>query len=472
VLFNSITFPVFLVVVLLVYYRLKHRSQNLFLLASSYVFYGWWDWRFLFLLVLSTVVDFFCAKAIESGKTNGRRYLAVSVVTNLSILGLFKYFNFFAESATEALLSLGFRADFPTLHVILPVGISFYTFQSLSYTIDVYRGNARASRDLIDVALYVAFFPQLVAGPIERASRFLPQVQQKRVMRESRCLNGLWLIAMGYVKKLVIADHCAGIVDECFAGDSLALEGVSGWLVLYAFACQIYGDFSGYSDIARGTANLLGFRLMRNFGRPYLVADPSSFWRHWHISLSTWLRDYLYIPLGGNRQSEWKTNRNLMTTMALGGLWHGAGWAYLFWGIFHGALLICFRQFRKVRGRSGGTRGSSSWNGLKVLAFFHVTCIGWLLFRAGALPKEIAQAEFLQKSLQSLVHFGSDSPWPLARAILPAVCLTIFFQYYCARMECFSRWKTSSQAVGVAIATGLILALGVFEGTGFIYFQF
>lgn len=468
-LFNSIPFLIFLAVVLLVYPRLKHRSQNFFLLAASYLFYGWWDWRFLILLWISTVVDFSCAKQIHLG-IRPKMFLTLSILTNLSILCLFKYFNFFSDSLQTLFHALGWNLDPITLNVILPVGISFYTFQSLSYTIDVYRKQIPASDNLTDVALYVSFFPQLVAGPIERASHFLPQVQQPREVTANNILDGVWLIILGFVKKLVIADQCASIVDPCFQSETMPFHGFANWVVIYAFAMQIYGDFSGYTDIARGTSKLLGFDLMNNFGKPYLVTNPSNFWRNWHISLSTWLRDYLYIPLGGNRFGTFLTFRNLMLTMALGGLWHGAGWAFLAWGIFHGLLLVVFRMLPGAA--KTGSPSPIVTRLLGGIVFFHITCVGWLIFRAGSLSADIDQINFLSSTFLSLAPWSAGLPVDLIRAVLPLMLAGLAFQYWHKQMDRFHAWSIQSQSLAVGLALCSIATLGVFNGSGFIYFQF
>ena len=297
-LFNSFDFLLFFIPVLLLQWLLPHKPRNLFLLTASYFFYACWDWRFLSLILLSTVVDFYCGQAIADSSDNRRRKLlvSISVVVNLTILGFFKYFNFFIDSAHEALASLGFSPATWHLDIILPVGISFYTFQTLSYSIDVYRGEVKPARKIADFALFVAFFPQLVAGPIERAKNLLPQMLKKPVFSLDQFYEGCWLVFWGLFKKVVIADNLAVIVDRAFNDPSLT----NGELLiaLYAFAFQIYCDFSGYTDIARGIAKMMGYELMLNFRLPYFAKNSSEFWHRWHISLSTWLRDYLYIPLG------------------------------------------------------------------------------------------------------------------------------------------------------------------------------
>lgn len=483
-IFNSLAFVVFLPVVLGLYVALQRKLavQNFMLLLASYVFYGWWDWRFLSLIVFSTLVDYFCALQMEN--THGARkklFLIISMVVNLGVLAFFKYAGFFVESATELLALIGFAADVPTLRIILPVGISFYTFQSMSYTIDVYRKELKPTTRLLDFALYVAFFPQLVAGPIERAKRFLPQIQTRRILDGGQISDGIWLILMGYVKKVVIADRLGQIANMGFMTESPSFGTVEACVFVIAFAFQIYGDFSGYSNIARGVAKLMGFELMVNFRKPYLVTNPSQFWRNWHISLSTWLRDYLYIPLGGNKIGRTKTYRNLMLTMLLGGLWHGAGWAFVIWGFYHGILLAVHRVWSRSRfsrpvARSGVAK--PEWiSRLKsagfILLFFVLTCIGWLFFRAGTVAPGINQAMLVLNYLGALLSGGGVAEslsWMPSLLLLGG--LALWFQYRNDQMENFQQWGPVRQAVSTSAALALIAVFGVFDGAQFIYFQF
>ena len=479
VIFNSLTFLVFLGIVLLLYFRLGHRGQNWMLIVASYVFYGWWDYRFLGLLLFTTFFDYFCALWIEGEPNPAKRrfLLASSMTVNLTVLCVFKYFNFFAESLQHSFALLGITLSFPMLHVVLPVGISFYTFLSMSYTIDVYRGDLQATHNPTDFMLYVAFFPHLVAGPIVRASILLPQCQQPRKIIPEQVANGLWLILMGYVKKVVVADRLAQVVNWGFSRGSPPFADANSWLVVYAFAFQIYSDFSGYTDIARGISKLMGFELVVNFRAPYLVANPADFWRNWHISLSTWLRDYLYIPLGGNRKGRMRTYCNLMITMLLGGLWHGAGAAYVLWGLYHGSLLACQRAWHDFVGPRlpSAPRDRAivtmTKNALLVLIFFHLTCLGWLLFRAGSLPAGDDQSRFVLNYLATMI-VPPDGINPIARAIVVLGAVSLFFQWKFDAMNRFSQWRVSWQVVGVLAALCAIAALGVFEGAQFIYFQF
>ncbi|MGF1499565.1 MAG: MBOAT family O-acyltransferase [Elainellaceae cyanobacterium] len=391
-LFNSFVFVGFFLVVYAVYLGLQRhlQAQNRFLLVASYIFYGYWDPRFLLLLVTSTLVDFWVGQRLGQTDDPRRRQalLILSIVSNLSILGGFKYFNFFVESFADLLSLVGLQPNYPSLGIILPVGISFYTFQTLSYTIDVYRRTLPPARDFLDFALFVSFFPQLVAGPIERAATLLPQVSSPRRICWSQVNAGLFLILWGYFKKLVIADNLAPLVEEVFE-DYTAYQGLDITLAALAFTVQIYGDFSGYSDIARGLAKLLGFELMLNFRLPYFATTPSDFWARWHISLSTWFRDYVYIPLGGNRQGTLLTYRNLAITMLLCGLWHGAAWNFVLWGAFHGLLLLGYRIVRSPL--LAIAKSSQPWTGWVLLGqmgvMFCLTTIGWILFRATSIDQ-------------------------------------------------------------------------------------
>ncbi len=484
--FNSLTFLVFLAVVLGVYYRLQQRGQNILLLIASYVFYGWWDWRFLSLLLFTTLFDYWCALQIEKQRSPSQRrmFLSFSMAVNLGVLCVFKYFNFFADSLQHLLSFFGMKATFPVLHLVLPIGISFYTFLSMSYTIDVYRRELKATQQPLDFMLYVAFFPHLVAGPIVRASLLLPQCQRARVINPTEVVNGCWQILMGYVKKVVIADRLAEIANWGFSGSTPPFSDANAWLVIYAFAFQIYGDFSGYSDIARGLSKLMGFELVTNFRAPYLVTNPAAFWQHWHISLSTWLRDYLYIPLGGNRLGRARTYANLMLTMLLGGLWHGAGAAYVLWGFFHGVLLAIQRAWRDFMGPltqpakqtdEATPKNSLHWTGraLLIILFFHITCIGWLFFRAGALPTKVSQVQMTWGYLHAMFHWPLvEGVSPLAQPILILGALALFFQWQHEKMDRFSTWKMEWQATAAALALTAIVGLGIFEGAQFIYFQF
>jgi len=472
VLFNSLEFAVFIALFACVYYFLKHKQQNAFLLVASYIFYGWWDWRFLFLIAASTIVDYFCALYIEKqNKLRIKRWiLCVSLFVNLGALCFFKYFDFFDESLVKLLHVFGMQADYVTLNIILPVGISFYTFQTLSYTIDVYRGQLKPTRNFMNFAVYVSFFPQLVAGPIERAAHLLPQVEKRRTISGRELQNGLWLIIVGFFKKLVIADQCAAVVNYGFSGGDGVFEYAHPMVYLYLFAFQIYADFSGYSDIARGLSKMMGFDLMVNFKKPYLVKTIPSLWNHWHISLSSWLRDYLYIPMGGSRKGPIRRNMNLMNTMLLGGLWHGAGFAYILWGGYHGMLLVLSRMSEQLNKVVDTSRGGMSW--VKIGLIFHLVCLGWLFFRVGAMPKDVKQFDYVVHYLSKMLYFNSEAvlPWVFSVAFM-AIC-TLGLQHFWKQNEKFAMWPIWQKVVFPILFIAAILALGNYEGGEFIYFQF
>ncbi|MCR5445248.1 MAG: MBOAT family protein [Bacteroidales bacterium] len=388
-LFNSLHFALFLPAVFLIYWFLRRslRVQNLFVLAASYLFYGWWDPRFLLLIVFTSLCSYLSGLGIERLQGRGRTVVLWSnVLINILILGIFKYYDFFAQSFAD--LFLGGHADRLLLHLVLPVGISFYTFQALSYSIDVYRRSIRPTRDVVAFFAYVAFFPQLVAGPIERATSLLPQFECERRFDADLAVDGLRQMLWGFFKKLVVADGCALYVDRVYA-DPSAFGGLTLIVAAIFFSFQIYGDFSGYSDIAIGTAKLFGIKLRRNFNVPYFSRDVAEFWRRWHISLTTWFRDYVYIPLGGSRVGRWKVVRNTFIIFLLSGIWHGANWTFLAWGFFHALLFLPLillgrnRRYRDVV--ADGRRLPTLIDvGRMVLTFMLVT-IGWVLFRSPSI---------------------------------------------------------------------------------------
>ena len=472
-IFNSTNFAVFFLIVYALYLSTQKmfRIQNLLLLVASYVFYGFWDWRFLFLLTYSTLLDFWVGRKIQEAQVEQRRkaFLAVSVVSNLAVLGFFKYFNFFASSFANMLGLFGFNAGYTTLNIILPVGISFYTFQTLSYTIDIYRGKLTPAERFTDFALFVAFFPQLVAGPIERAVNLLPQIAAPRKIRLDQVNAGIYLVIWGLFKKTVIADNLGQIADFVFEGyrNNQGLDLLIGVL---AFTIQIYGDFSGYSDIARGIAKLLGFDLMMNFNLPYFALNPSDFWERWHISLSSWLRDYLYIPLGGNRSSLKRTYMNLMITMVLGGLWHGAAWNFVLWGGFHGVILVLYRLFEK------NPAHRNPWNGeqspIKIIGkmglMFVFTLIGWVIFRSDSM----AQIGYI------LTHISfrfSNSTLKMGYDLLFYNLLLIIvqvYQYISRDLLILTKLKLRFKIPAYTLLLLGLLIFGVRESLEFIYFQF
>jgi alginate O-acetyltransferase complex protein AlgI len=377
VIFHSLDFIVFFVLVVVAYWQLPHRTQNILLLVASYVFYGYVHPWFLILIATSTVVDYCAARGMERWPDKRRRFLWMSIISNFGMLGFFKYFNFFIENVAAVLAAAGLQAHVPVLRVILPVGISFYTFQAMSYTVDVYRGELRARRSLLDVAVFISFFPHLVAGPIQRASYLLPQVEGQRRFSLSHFSSGFFLMCWGFFKKLVIADNVGVIANKVFALADPSFEIL--WAGVFAFAIQIYADFSGYTDIARGASRWLGIELTENFDHPYLARAPADFWRRWNISLSSWFRDYVYIPLGGSRATGLFWVRNVLVTFLLSGLWHGASWNYVLWGFYHGVLLVITRAHRILRPAAPPER---AWLWVpQVFGMFVLTLFGWLLFR-------------------------------------------------------------------------------------------
>lgn len=477
-LFNSWTFWVFFAVVLPIYWLLPFRLQTFFLLAASYFFYGWWDWRFLPLIIFSTVMDFYLGLLIASTSSEAkkRRYVWLSVVVNLLLLGVFKYYNFFSNEVVTALNSIGIQASLPVVQVLLPVGISFYTFQSMSYIFDIARGVTKPATSFWNFALYVSFFPHLVAGPIMRSGAkgqdalgrgLLKQIETPRVHRSDDFVIGLYYILLGLFKKVVIGDNMAVLVNAIFSRDTSQLTGLECLVGIYAFAWQIYADFSGYSSIAQGVARWMGVDLMDNFKVPYLAISPSDFWRRWHISLSTWLRDYLYIALGGNRGGGSMVLRNLMITMVLGGIWHGANWTFVFWGLYHGALLSIYRVFgwEKVRPLSFIER---SW---RIVLMFHLICFGWLLFRA----------ENMQQVRDFIYLMATD--W---RVTPTAIAMLGLIAFYALPLFIFEYWTTShkknllgltqspwiARACVYAYAVLMLIFFQAPESHEFIYFQF
>lgn len=384
-LFNSFIFWAFFSLVIVVYWRLDHKRQNMLLLIASYVFYGYWDWRFLSLIIISTLIDFTVAQKVDDNtdNTTKRRWLMLSILTNLGLLGFFKYFGFFVNEFAVIVEAMGIHASLPTLNIILPVGISFYTFQTLSYTIDVYRGVTRPTRNLLDFGVYVSFFPQLVAGPIERSKDLMPQILRPRKLDKGAFSEGLYHILFGMFKKVVIADNMAPIVDRMFSTPIAELGSTEILFGIYAFSIQIYCDFSGYSSIAQGLAKWLGINLSWNFKMPYFSRTPSEFWQRWHITLSSWLRDYLYISLGGNRLGKAKTFRNLVLTMGLGGLWHGANWTFIVWGLMHGGILVVYHAANNFGALTEQAKGFARI--VAMLIFFHLVCLTWIYFRADTL---------------------------------------------------------------------------------------
>lgn len=480
-LFTTPYFAVFLGLVFVVYWQIRAAQiRTIFLLAASYFFYGCWDWRFLGLIFFSSGVDFLIGRQL--GKTQGNRerktLLGASLAVNLGLLFVFKYYNFFVASFGQLLEQLGVQANLTTLSVILPVGISFYTFQTLSYTIDVYRRELEPTSNWIDFFAFVSFFPQLVAGPIERASALLPQFKTPKKFDYAATVAGLRQILWGLFKKIVIADQCAPLVNDIFTNyaDYSAFTLVIG-AVLFAF--QIYCDFSGYSDIAIGTARLLGVDLMRNFAYPYFARDVAEFWRRWHTSLSTWFRDYLYIPLGGSRvSSQGKVLRNVFVVFLVSGLWHGANWTYLAWGLLHALFfvpLILTGRNRRYLDHSDDTR---TWPALatlmRMLGTFALVCLAWVFFRAASITEAMAYLGGITELDLNLNDLGTTQ-------LIQLLLLSVFIAF---QIVTEWRWRRSSYpyeqpASSVVFRWGFYLFIGaailVYGGQNnaeFIYFQF
>ena len=482
-LFNSFEFLLFLPVVLFVYYMLNKRSQNAWLLLCSYFFYGWWDWRFTSLLMISTVLDFNCARQMHRRPRLSRLFLIVSLCGNLGILCTFKYLHFFTDSAIRVLNIFHLNPDVPTLQVILPIGISFYTFQTIGYTIDVYRGKLKPVSNIFDFALYVAYFPQLVAGPIERATNLIPQLQKKRNVDKNMVAQGLLLILLGYLKKCGIADALAEVVQESFS-DPQKWSSSHLLISLYFFAIQIYCDFSGYSDIARGVSKLLGIELMINFNQPYSSKNPVEFWTRWHISLSTWFRDYLYFPLAMHymRKTTGFLNKYKahFYAMSLIGLWHGANWTFVIFGMYWGLVIVVYNwinEYVQTHDRVQHTFIMKNIflgqtlisNGIKMILMFHVVCIGWLLFRsatisqAGIFLREIVSWQgplFEAKDMIRLVFYGAiivALDWPQYRKNDHTAVLSLHWVF---------------RGLIYAFAIFIIILGGTTGNVPFIYFQF
>jgi D-alanyl-lipoteichoic acid acyltransferase DltB (MBOAT superfamily) len=489
VTFTTPAFLLYFVVFLSVYAWTPPRSRKGVLLFASYVFYGAWSLWFLLLLIGTTLFDWQVGRLLGRTDDAGRRkrLIAASVVANLSVLGFFKYVNFFVDSASGLLALAGVQTDPQVLQIVLPIGISFYTFQSMSYTIDVYRRDLPPARTLVDFALYVTFFPQLVAGPIERATHLIPQCERVGTEADPVRATGLtnrwdaWgLIALGAFKKVVIADNLAPLVELTYADPENTL-GPAMWLGTYAFAAQIYCDFSGYSDIAVGIGRLLGFDLMQNFRAPYAADGPSDFWRRWHISLSSWLRDYLYIPLGGNRSGEARARLNLVLTMLLGGLWHGAAWNYVLWGAYHGLLLVVFRP-AFLRAFAERLPAQGAVRVLRRLAFFHLTCLGWALFRAESLSDcgaIFARLLFLEGwsggAFFDAVRASGEGP---KLALLTALIVGLVVVHNLRRedpssaVRVVAHWPLAVRVLCVLLMLAACVAFAPEKPPPFIYFQF
>ncbi|WP_316844703.1 MBOAT family O-acyltransferase [Pedobacter psychrodurus] len=484
-LFNSISFACFLPIVFLLYWFIFNKSlkfQNILLLTASYFFYSCWDWRFLFLLAFSTLLDFYSGLAIQSSKSQYQRkfWLLLSVVINLGFLAYFKYYNFFVESFADLMSKSGFQANVVTLKIILPVGISFYTFHGLSYVFDIYNRKITPTTNFVQYSLFVSFFPLLVAGPIERATHLLPQMENARKFSYAQAVNGLRQILWGFLKKVVIADSCAEFANMIF-NNSGEYSGSALVLGAIFFAFQIYGDFSGYSDIALGVARLFGFELLKNFSFPYFSRDIAEFWRRWHISLSSWFRDYLYYPLGGSRGNTFLRVRNTFIIFLVSGFWHGANWTFLIWGALNALFIMPSIIFKTNRDNleivAKGKILPSVKSFCQMLITFGLTVFAWIFFRAKDLQHALSYIKgIFNKSLFSLPTSGHPE---LNRSLL---CLLLVFAFM--TIEWFGREDNFAlEKLGISwpkpmrllFYSVLIFCLGMFMQSGetaFIYFQF
>ena len=488
-LFNSVRFLAFLPIVFLLFWFVfrTRKWQNLLIVMASYFFYGCWDWRFLILIAFTSFCSFWSGLLItqyEGHRSVQRSFAALNIIINLLILGVFKYYNFFVENLEELFGMVGYRLDWLTLDVILPVGISFYTFQALSYTIDVYRGNIRPTHDIVEFFAFISFFPQLVAGPIERATNLLPQFQRQRQFEYTMAADGMRQMLWGFVKKMIIADNCATGVNMIWSqySDETGLVLVVG-AVLFTF--QIYCDFSGYSDIAIGCARLFGINLMRNFNYPYFSRHISEFWQRWHISLMTWFRDYVYFPLGGSRCAQWKVVRNTLIVFFISGLWHGANWTFVVWGLYHACLITLFMLLGlkvKYKDVVAANRLFPSWKEFFQMLFtFVLAVIGWIIFRA----------ENLHDSVSYLAGICSKSLFDLSTTMLqlqdigglnialPAIALMLLAEWLQRDKQHALQFDANgvmARSIVLRYAVYIVLTLSLIGLSGsqseFLYFQF
>ncbi|HWN94430.1 MAG TPA: MBOAT family protein [Methylomirabilota bacterium] len=478
--FTTLTFLIFFVAVFALYWSLRSlRAQNILLVIASYVFYGWWDWRFCLLMVAASLVDFSVGLGLNKAEVPWKRkfLLTCGLTCNLSMLGFFKYFNFFAENFQIAAAQIGWQMDPFILNVVLPVGISFYTFQTMSYSIDIYRRKLRGTTQLLEYLAYVSFFPQLVAGPIERATHLLPQFFKERLFSEAQATDGCKQILWGLFKKMVIADNLAPIVEAAFSNPS-AYNGAELALATIFFAFQIYCDFSAYSDIAIGVAKLLGFELMRNFAYPYFSQSVGEFWRRWHISLSTWFKDYVYFPLGGNRVGQSRLIFNVMVTFLLSGLWHGASWNFLIWGALNGLGVLpeILRPRHSKRNSSEIPVSQPSVGAcFKILATFTFICVGWVFFRAQTFAGALLVLERIGTSFLSSAGGLLARHDPTDGRIFIVLPLLVGLEWVKRRYPhplVFERWPRFARGIAYAALFWTIVYLGTYGSSTFIYFQF
>ena len=479
-LFNSFEFVVFLPIVFLLYWFVfsGRRFQNLLVVIASYVFYGWWDLRFLLLIALTSLFSYGSGLLIEYYEGRRRWQQAVSaanIVLNIGILCVFKYYNFFVENLDALFGAIGWHLDWVTMQIILPVGISFYTFQALSYSIDVYQKKLPATHDLVEFFAYISFFPQLVAGPIERATNLLPQFQQQRHLEYAKAVDGCRQMLWGFAKKLLIADNCATVVNE-YWDQYTELPGLTLFLLGVLFTFQIYCDFSGYSDIAIGCARLFGFNLMRNFNFPYFSRSIPEFWRRWHISLTTWFRDYIYFPLGGSRCDKWKIIRNVYIVWGISGLWHGANWTFVCWGLFHATLLAIYNVFGiNTKYKNVVAYGRYLPNikeALQIALTFFLAVIGWIIFRA----ESISQAACYLTSIVTHQFFDASKLYGTDYLCSGILLLLIEWQQrdkqHALQFSPKGLFKYTTIRYGIYLAILLLLIKYSGEVQTFIYFQF
>lgn len=476
-LFNTFTFFVFFVIVFFVYWFLLKKNrvyQNILLLIASYIFYGWWDWRFLSLIVISTIVDFAIGKLIFSTTDKKRRkaLLMLSLLVNLGFLGFFKYYNFFIENWIQAWETLGVSTNLSSLNIILPVGISFYTFQTLSYTIDIYRKKIKPTNSVLSFATFVAFFPQLVAGPIERAQHLLPQFLSERKFSYKHAMSGVHIFIWGLFKKVVIADTCATYVDVIFQNYE-SMSTLTLMLGAVYFAFQIYGDFSGYSDMAIGLARMLGFDLMQNFRYPYFARDIAEFWRRWHISLTTWFRDYLYIPLGGSRTTKMLQIRNVFIIFIVSGFWHGANWTFIAWGFLNALYFLPLLLLKKNRINRDDIIMNSFKNGIdttfKIFITFSITSLAWVFFRANDIQHAFGYLKRMLSELSFNIQFLSIERYTIE--LIAILGLFIAIEWFHKKYE--HPFIGKYYMAKITFVLFLIITLGVFSShEDFIYFQF
>lgn len=483
-LFNSFEFAIFLPIVFVLYWFVANKNlrfQNFLLLIASYVFYGWWDWKFLSLIIISSVVDYFVGLGLATYENiNKRRILLfTSIAVNIGILGFFKYFNFFIESFIDAFSLMGQSFNYQSLSIILPVGISFYTFQTLSYSIDVYNKKITPTKDLISFFAFVSFFPQLVAGPIERATNLLPQFYKRRVFDYDKASDGMRQILWGLFKKIVIADNCAKYVNDIF-GNYADYSGSTLVIGAVFFAFQIYGDFSGYSDIAIGTARLFGFNLMRNFAFPYFSRDIAEFWRRWHISLSSWFRDYVYIPLGGSRVGLWKKIRNIFVIFVVSGFWHGANWTFIAWGALNAIYFLPLMLAKKNRENTDivadGRLLPTIREFFQIISTFILTIFAWIFFRSNSIHDSILYlGEIFSSSILSKPYFviGTKIEFGINMFLL---FLFIFVEWFQRNKQHALQIDNMNLPIIIRWGTYYILVALILWFVGspqeFIYFQF